>query len=206
MTIQNQSGTIGTIAEGMYVYPAGPDESDPFASEILGIAKTLSIQLASQLHPHLGSSVRAGWVLAGAYSLLTRAKQEPLTWLEVALEGGTLTMESYAAASSVLPESLQLDVTWSEGTSCLIEAAKHLGDDGDAHQFVVGQTLNQSPSIGHMRTLLSLALAAQHPNSQVNNVSAKPIDVSVKPSSQTASRLGKPLNRGGQVAWSGKDV
>lgn len=185
----DDGGFIGTIAQGMYVFRADRNADNPFASQITGIAKTLSVNIASELNPYFGAGMRAGWVVAGAFSLLNRAQKQKLAWHEVALEGGLLTAESFMAASSALPENFQLNTDWSEGATCLIEVTQHFTEDGDANQFVMGQILNQSPQVGHLRTLLSLALAAQHPNSEFSCLSANAIDVKVEPLSQTLPRF-----------------
>ena len=183
MTFQSSSGVgeaIGTIGQGMYVFPASPHASDPLKSEIAGLAKMMSVQLAAGLHPHLGTGVRAGWLVVGAISLLGRVKENDLPWIEVALEGGELAIETLNVASSVLPESVQFNTDWTEGTSILLQATKHASEGGDASQFVMAKTLDQSMPLEYTRKLLSLALAAQHPNSELERVKAKKIDVKVQ--------------------------
>lgn len=181
----DSGGTLQTIAEGMYVFPADPNAANPLGKKITSIAKSLSIQLAAQLHPHLETAARGGWVLAGAYSLLARAKHRKLSWCEIVVDGGLLAAESFVAVSDALPESYQLKTDWCEGTACLLDAAQHVADGGNASHFLMGQALDQSPPIGQLRTLLSLTLAAQHRNSPLSGISANKIDVTVQSTRQT---------------------
>lgn len=185
---QNTTGVAmpGRLPEGIYVFPAQPGAKDPLNAVIAGLAKTLSVQLASSIHPHLGTGVRAGWVVFGAISLFDRVSSGGIPWHEVAVEGGELAVEAFGAASATLPDDFQLGPEWTEGAGLLLEATKHVAGGGDANQFVFEKTLDQSLSGEVTRKFISLAIAAQNPDPTFKALTASPIGVKVEPLRRSA--------------------
>ena len=165
---------------GVYVIPKSNLADSALIGQISGLAKKISIELSSQIHPQLGTGVRAGWIVFGALSLLEQARGGSVPWHKVALKSGELALETWDLASPALPGSVQLAEHWADGLGLLIEATDEAADGNDVGAFVFEKTLDQSAPIEITRQLCSLVAAAQNPQPQFASVFAEPIAVSVE--------------------------
>ncbi|MCA9138485.1 MAG: hypothetical protein KDB00_17055 [Planctomycetales bacterium] len=169
------------LPAGMYVFPTPAGAGNPLNELIVGLAKAFSVQLAASIHPHVGTGVRAGWIVFGAVSLFKRASQENIPWHEVALEGGELAVDALATANAALPNDFQFSADWTEGAGLLLAATKHAADGGDANQFVFNKAIDQTLPAELARKFVSLAIAAQHPDPKFGALSVIPIDIKSPP-------------------------
>ena len=165
---------------GVYVVPTSNMANSAWMNQLSGIAKNISVEVASRIHPHLGTGVRAGWVVVGALSLLEQARDGTVPWHKIALKSGELALESWGLASPALPDGIQLADHWADGLGFLIEATAEAADGNDVGEFVFEKALDQSPPVEFTRQVCSLVAAAHSSQPQFASFVAEPIEVSVE--------------------------